>query len=370
MANFAFIYTPSDGWIGGKNYYLGLFRQLNSDIDPLEDSVYIFTNNSCNISELQEFDKFSIVQTRLLSRKKLCMLLYKIAGRVLGDNAILYFLLKRYNIDVLSHSYIPSWLGIRSLPWIPDFQHCILPDHFSKSEIRNRNSKFQKVLKNENFLLSSYSSLEDAKKFFTINGAAKVYRFLPTPIINFDYNGFDQLCLKLNISKSFVFLPNQFWKHKNHMLCFKACLQAKLEGKGFTVVCSGGLLDYRHPEYIEEIESFIKEHDLSSEIILLGLVDRAIFNCFLANAAVVINPSKFEGWSTTVEEGKALNKRLALSNINVHEEQAGNVNGVMYFGINDLEQCKFSIQSLLVSNITPTFNPSSDNIYSILKSIV
>ena len=35
----------------------------------------------------------------------------------------------------------------------------------------------------------------------------------------------------------------------------------------------------------------------------------------------VINPSLFEGWSTTVEESKTLNKQILLSRIPVHIEQ-------------------------------------------------
>ena len=35
----------------------------------------------------------------------------------------------------------------------------------------------------------------------------------------------------------------------------------------------------------------------------------------------LINPSLFEGWSTSVEEAKILNKTILLSNIKVHKEQ-------------------------------------------------
>jgi glycosyltransferase involved in cell wall biosynthesis len=36
----------------------------------------------------------------------------------------------------------------------------------------------------------------------------------------------------------------------------------------------------------------------------------------------VINPSFFEGWSTTVEECKSVGKQIILSDIDVHKEQA------------------------------------------------
>ena len=42
------------------------------------------------------------------------------------------------------------------------------------------------------------------------------------------------------------------------------------------------------------------------------------------NCKLFINPSFFEGWSTTVEEAKALGSKIILSNIPVHIEQKNN----------------------------------------------
>jgi len=39
-------------------------------------------------------------------------------------------------------------------------------------------------------------------------------------------------------------------------------------------------------------------------------------------AGAVINPSLFEGWSTTVEEAKSMGVPMLLSDIGVHREQA------------------------------------------------
>jgi hypothetical protein len=40
------------------------------------------------------------------------------------------------------------------------------------------------------------------------------------------------------------------------------------------------------------------------------------------HAIAVLNPSLFEGWSTTVEEAKAQGKQMILSSLPVHMEQA------------------------------------------------
>jgi glycosyltransferase involved in cell wall biosynthesis len=43
----------------------------------------------------------------------------------------------------------------------------------------------------------------------------------------------------------------------------------------------------------------------------------------------LLNPSLFEGWSTTVEEARALGVSMILSDIGVHREQAAE--GAVYF---------------------------------------
>jgi glycosyltransferase involved in cell wall biosynthesis len=40
------------------------------------------------------------------------------------------------------------------------------------------------------------------------------------------------------------------------------------------------------------------------------------------HAVAFINPSRFEGWSTSVEEAKSMGKQIVLSDIPVHREQA------------------------------------------------
>jgi glycosyltransferase involved in cell wall biosynthesis len=47
----------------------------------------------------------------------------------------------------------------------------------------------------------------------------------------------------------------------------------------------------------------------------------------------MINPSRFEGWSSTVEEAKGMGKRVILSNIPVHREQ--NPPGAVFFEPDD-----------------------------------
>jgi glycosyltransferase involved in cell wall biosynthesis len=53
----------------------------------------------------------------------------------------------------------------------------------------------------------------------------------------------------------------------------------------------------------------------------------------LRASLALINPSRFEGWSTTVEEAKSFGVPLILSDIDVHREQTGGT--ARYFGVDD-----------------------------------
>jgi glycosyltransferase involved in cell wall biosynthesis len=63
-------------------------------------------------------------------------------------------------------------------------------------------------------------------------------------------------------------------------------------------------------------------------------------------SVALLNPSTFEGWSTTVEEAKASGVPMLLSDLDVHREQAGE--GAEYFD-------RFSAESL--ANALAKFHP-------------
>ena len=63
------------------------------------------------------------------------------------------------------------------------------------------------------------------------------------------------------------------------------------------------------------------DNQLEDYIKLPGLIDSKELLCLMKNAYAVVQPSLFEGWNTTVEDCKALNKFVFLSDLPVHREQ-------------------------------------------------
>lgn len=62
---------------------------------------------------------------------------------------------------------------------------------------------------------------------------------------------------------------------------------------------------------------------MNGNVKFLGFIDREDQICLMDNAMAIIQPSLFEGWSTVVEDSKALNQNCIVSNIAVHKEQLG-----------------------------------------------
>ena len=80
----------------------------------------------------------------------------------------------------------------------------------------------------------------------------------------------------------------------------------------------------------------------------------------------VINPSYFEGWSSTVEQAKAYNKKVILSEIEVHKEQ--NPKYAYFFRPDDSKACS-KILIKLIKNSSSKSQIFKKQNYKIKKNI-
>ncbi|HCE3276381.1 TPA: glycosyltransferase, partial [Vibrio parahaemolyticus] len=108
------------------------------------------------------------------------------------------------------------------------------------------------------------------------------------------------------------------WPHKNHEIVLHAIKYLKEKGyKSTQVVCSGSTNSMAYKSF-----SSLKEKlGIGRELKVLGLIPKDHVVHLQNFSKAIINPSLFEGWSTTVEEAKSLNKNLILSDIAIHREQ-------------------------------------------------
>ena len=334
--NVGFILQQSSAWMGGLNYFKNLFIAISTVRDPMiqpyiplpkDPASKVLLDYSCIVESYQ-------IKTVKFYLKKLKN---KITGKNFCEKKNLKNIYK--NLDLTSHSILIN--NLPGISWIPDFQHLHLPEMFDKKDENFRNRDFLKKAKKSTIVvLSSNNALEDYAFFAPqYKDKGRVLHFV-SAIDSSVYTETDkqgqEIRKKYGLPEKYFYLPNQFWKHKNHGVVLKAISFLKKRGVKVNIVFSGNTQDYRFTNYFNEIVSFIKEEGISENVYILGVIDPMEVYYLMRNCVSLINPSLFEGWSSTVEEAKSLGKNIILSNLPVHREQ--NPQAAIFFDPNNPEE--------------------------------
>ena len=314
-----------DGWTGGLNYLTNLLYAIDKVNDRQIEPVLIVSPTT-SLKVLALFPPWQVLRTVLVGgQHRIWTLAQKLCKLLLGRDVLIERFLKRNCIDVLSHS---GSLGrdavVPTIGWIPDFQHRRMPELFSPRELAVRDRDFRRIAEQcTTVLLSSEDALNDLAKFVPAAvPASRVLHFVAgfaggaTPVV-------DEVALRARygIVGPYFHLPNQFWVHKNHRVVIDALALLKDRGHEVVVTCTGHNKDYRRPGYFEELVHHAEEQGVTDRFRVLGLVPYEDMVSLMRHSVGVINPSLFEGWSTTVEETKSLGLTVILSDIPVHREQ-------------------------------------------------
>ena len=313
-------YLRGNDWLGGMNYFRSLVNALRKYPAHDEFAFSVLTNRPEEFGD-QSAENVNIVNTPWLDSTSRTGYFLNGAIKTTGFvNPILYSYAKKSEIDLITHSTVGLFNACPTLFWMQDFQHCYYPKYFSLYERTRRNRNVRISLRTGHILFSSYSAAADFRHFFPhlCDIQAHVLQFTPLVYENEKSLTRNELEFKYNLNGEYFFLPNQFWQHKNHMVVIEAMRRLPAT---FQVVSTGQLFDSRDNVHIRKIMARIKQYSLGNRFKLLGVVPRADLLGLMQHALCVINPSLFEGWSTTVEEAKNLGKRVLLSDIPVHREQ-------------------------------------------------
>ena len=352
MIKVGFIGSVSKEWMGGLNYFKNLLFAINS-IEEKELEVFVFVGKKIDIKTKRMFQEYAtVIEDSMFDRKSIKWFLSKIEQKIFKTNILLENILKKHSIQILSHAAITNLKNVKTINWIPDFQHIHLPQMFSEKEIQNRNNNFLKLIRDSDLIVfSSFDALKDMKKFApNYEDKARVLQFVSQPnsrYFELDEHDKSLLLQKYEIKDDFFYIPNQFWKHKNHMMIFEAINELKKDGVEINIVCTGYLGDYRNKTYIDDIRRIVKLNNLEDNIKLLGLVDYEDVFALIKFSKAVINPSLFEGWSSTVEECKSVGKNMILSDLDVHKEQYPNA---VFFKRDSIKSLKEVLKSYKIEN--------------------
>lgn len=313
-----------DEWIGGINYLSNLLHAIAKVNDRQIEPVLIVPPNTSD-KMLAAFPPWQVLHTVLVDGQHRGWSLARNFGKLLGRDVLMERFLKRNAIDVLSHSgQLGRHAPVPTIGWIPDFQHRRMPEFFKPADLASRDRGLRLISAHcTTVILSSVDAQQDLAKLDPAAlPASRVLQFVAgltggaTPVV-------DEVVLRARygIVGSYFHLPNQFWIHKNHRVVIDALALLKDRGHQVVVLCTGHTNDRRWPKYFDELMYHAEEQGVTDRFRVLGLVPYEDMVSLMKHSVGVINPSLFEGWSTTVEETKSLGLTMVLSDIPVHREQ-------------------------------------------------
>lgn len=356
------IYNFDENWIGGSYYIQNLIRSLNFLPENEQIQLYILAKDKFQFQELLKvtgYPKLKFVQYKP-KYNKLERGVNKLTQKLFKKK----WIEKKVKLDWVFPLYgIPQDLKhIKELVfWIPDFQEKYLPNFFSDEDIRNRQGCYENMVDlNYPIVFSSHCALYDFDNFFP--DAKNQKRVLQFAVIhpNLKSNDIKEVKTKYGLEGDYFFSPNQFWQHKNQIAIIEAANILKNKGVTVKIVFTGKEYDYRNPDYTANLKQKVLDYHLENEIIFLGFIDRIDQLVLMKNAQAIIQPSLFEGWSTVVEDAKAMNQTLIVSNIAVHKEQLGEK--AYFFSPDDYEELANKIVEV---NANPVYKLSYDLDYSV-----
>ncbi|HEX8815501.1 MAG TPA: glycosyltransferase family 1 protein [Terriglobales bacterium] len=347
-----------DRWRGGVIYTHNLVRALSRLPADERPRITLFCRNNDELfKEVSALADKTVVYNSLLDRMFYGTRYEVDAQRInagfgsafLGEAAPeLARVAKREKVDAVFPVTVNYTRQLPSaIAWIPDLQHCFLPEFFSRLARAARDKAFPALLRdpNRHVVFSSRSAVDDALRAYGPPLAkTHVLHFTTIPLPEW-FQDPAPIVAKYDLPPSYIILCNQFWIHKDHLTAFKAAAKLKSQGMRVDLVCTGPTQDNRHPEFFPRLKAQIKELGIERQVHILGMIPRVDQICLIRAAKAVLQPSQFEGWSTVIEDARSVGRPVIASDFPVHLEQ--NSPGSTFFHMGDADDCARAMASFL-----------------------
>jgi hypothetical protein len=335
MKRIAF-HLPDDGvWTGGVNYLETICRALLTHPD-LDYEPIVLCNPDADPQLQSRFESLlgiRLIRDPIMARGRRAGLIGALA---FGCNRPILTLCERNRCSaIMEAADFYGWrFRVACLAWVPDFQDRHLPNLFSRWGLYRKSLGMRLQLAcGRTVLVSSEDARRDCERFYPqARGRTAVARFAVRPGLQPGEND-PQIRAKYGLPARFFYLPNQYWAHKNHSGVVDALRLLRDRGVHIVVASSGNPRDPRHADHYARLQGMVAAARLTKNFLFLGSVPTRDVAILMRTGVAMLNPSLFEGWSTTVEEGKSLAVRMVLSNLAVHREQVGA--GAEFFDPND-----------------------------------
>ena len=320
-------FSYNSNWIGGTYYWLNWVNALNTLPDTEKPEIVILGSKK-DFRYVQTetgypyLEHYPLKDNASLWYKMLNVLPLRLTGKRLFYN----------KIQVDADAILPCTIGVsdafpiadsKRINWFPDFQFAHLPEFYTPhTYVAARQRAIAAAYLSNKLMLSSEDAAKDFHRLFP-DSKAKVYvQHFTVTHPDFSMLDKDEVMKKHGIDRPYFYSPNQYWAHKNHPVVIDAVAELIKRGhKDVLVLFSGKEWDNRNPEYVPSLKQKVKDLHLEDNIRFLGFLDRKEQLLIMQHAQAVIQPSLFEGWSTVIEDARALNKFVITSDLDVNKEQ-------------------------------------------------
>jgi glycosyltransferase involved in cell wall biosynthesis len=322
----AIVVTDRKIWTGGYNYLLNLV-EVSGEYLTSELCFVLFFGDDVDDVDVLPFAKVrgtEIVRSPAVSHSRRERVFANAV--LLGVDPSIRDLFENNRIDVVIEAAQFFGWRIRQpvIAWMADFQHRLLKHLFSRRAYWRRELGFRvEIYSGRAIMLSSEDARSHCERYYPRSrGRTHVVKFAVKARPHLQSDEIRRVIESYGLPAHFFFLPNQFWRHKNHECVIRALGRLKKSGNDVVVAASGNPLDRGDPDHWNRLERLIVDLGVTQNFRLLGMIPNDHLYALLQGCSALINPSISEGWSTTVEEAKSIGTPMILSDLPVHREQA------------------------------------------------
>lgn len=344
-------FTHDENWIGGTYYITNLVSALKTLPDSHKPQIIVLTWNESDYDMIRQTGYPHLAYQNFFIPLNPVERIVNKTSRIISDKNVINKVLSSKQVDVVFPCYTSKHFEkvSRKIFWIPDFQEIYYPNFFSADQIENR-KRIQKTIIDSasQIVFSSNNAIADFQKIYP-NAKNKIH------VLNFAVTHPEFSSVEINwlkekyqITQKYFFVPNQFWIHKNQTIVLKAIAELK-DRKDFQVVFTGKESDVRNPDYFNSLKKIVSDNSLQDIVRFLGFIDRREQLKLMSESLAVVQPSLFEGWSTVVEDAKAMNKYILLSDIPVHREQI--TDNCTFFNPNNENALASEMQKIILNGV-------------------
>ena len=318
-------------WTGGAVYHQNLFQALaahrrtaGADRPAGVETALLYRSGQARSTDLA--DRY--IEVRSAGRFRLARrVVHRTLGRYLpglGPTAAATRALAAAGVDALFTTEVyPASLAVPVVGWIPDFQHLHLPGMATPEYVAGVTRRFADVAARADVVLLSSP---DARRDFQAVMPEHLGKVHVVPFVSTLAGARADLDPKAvadryGLPDRFFLVPNQFWQHKDHATVLRALQALRRRRPDLVVVATGHTHDNRTPHYFPSLLGEIATRGVHGTFRMLGLIPRGDLFALYRRCLAVVQPSRFEGWSTSIEEAKSIGKPVVASDLPVHREQ-------------------------------------------------